>query len=219
MALRLEEDHASIVILGGFDPLLLHPLWFRAQGLLGKLEAEAAEVKVVVPDVAEWGTDALLVQITQGRLLVQAKVESATDAVRDLVLGTLQILEHTRTAALGLNRSMHFDVGGEAQWHRIGHRLAPKDLWKAHLPSQPGMRSLQIEEAVRHDGLPGKAVVSVQPSQKYLHGVFFDVNNEITNADDRPGTAFFAQTIRDHWTRLLDEARGMADSVLLEAAR
>lgn len=214
MAVRLEEDHPSIVIIGGFDPRLLHPQWFRAEGLLGKAEAEMAELKIVHESLTDWSTDALLVQVTHNRLFVQAKVESAADAVRDLVLGTLHVLEHTQTTALGLNRSMHFDVGGEENWHRIGHRLAPKDLWRLHLKNQPGMRALQIEEVVRHDRLPGKAVVSVQPSAKYAHGVFFDVNNEITNPTAALGTSLFAQTIRDHWTRLLDEAGQMAQAVL-----
>lgn len=219
MAVRLEEDHPSIVIVGGWDPRLLHPLWFRSEKLLGQAEADQAQVKLVLPEFTEWSTDWLLIQVTRDRLLAQAKVESAADALRDLVLGTLQILDHTVTTAMGLNRSMHFDVGGEGNWHKIGHTLAPKELWRPHLKSQPGMRTLQIEETKRHDGLPGKALVSVQPSLKYPNAVLFDVNNEVINAESVPGTGYFEKVIRDHWTRLLAEARSMAEGVLEGALR
>ena len=218
MALKMEEDHPSIVIVGGFDPRLLQPHWYRSQMLLGEVEAEQAEIKVVLREVTEWSTDWLFFQATQDRLFAQAKVESAADLLRDFVLGTLQLLDQTVTTAMGLNRSMHFDVGGEESWHRIGHALAPKHLWAPHLKNKPGMRALQIEESVRADGLPGKVLVSVQPSQKYAHGVLFDVNNEISNARNEPGTSFFVQTIREHWTRLLGEARAMAEGVLTGAS-
>ncbi len=214
MTVRLEEDHPSLVVLGGFDPLLFHPQWFRSEGLLGKEETEQAEVKVIHPEVAHWSTDWLEVQVTPGRFLARANVESAADSLRDIVMGTLQVLDKTRTTALGLNRSMHFDVGGEDNWHRVGHTLAPKALWSQHLKQRPGMKLLQIEQTQRDDGLAGKVVVSVQPSTKYKHGVFFDVNNEVSNAQNETGTAVFVTTIREHWKRLFDESRSMAESVL-----
>jgi hypothetical protein len=219
MALRLEEDHPSIVIVGGFDPRVLQPNWFRAQKLLGQEEADQAEVKVLVPQFTDWSTDSLLIQITQDRFLGQAKVESAADALRDLVVGMLQLLDQTLATALGLNRTMHFDVGGEDNWHKVGHRLAPKELWRPYLKGQPGMNSLQIEDRSRVDGLPGKVVITVQPSLKYKHGVFFDVNNEVNNVDGKPGTSFFSETIRDHWSRLLTEALSMAETLLNEAIK
>jgi hypothetical protein len=112
---------------------------------------------------------------------------------------------------------MHFDVGGEENWHKIGDVLAPKRLWQPHLRGRPGMKALQIEEAKRADGLAGKVLVTVQPSEKYTHGVFFDVNNDLPNADGKPGTSFAVQVIREHWARLLLEARFIAETVLEQA--
>ena len=218
MAIRLEEDHPSIVVVGGFDPRRFQPQWFRAQGLLGEAEAERAmsEVKVIHDQITEWSDGRWFdLQVTTGRLFVSAKVESRAESLRDLVLGTLQILEHTVTTALGLNRSMHFDVGGEDHWHRVGDALAPKTLWSPHLVKRPGLRTLQIEESSRSDGLPGKAIVTVQPSLTYKHGVYFDINNEI-HAREEP-TQFFADVIRKNWQRLLNDARATAEDVLEKA--
>jgi hypothetical protein len=213
MAVRVEEDHPSLVVVGGFDPRRFHPEWFRAEQLLGKSEAEQAEIKVVYPEITEWSTEAMHLQVTRDRLLVRATVESSADVIRDLVVGTLQLLDQTVVSALGLNRTMHFDVGGEENWHRIGDRLAPKELWRPHFPRRPGMRTLQIEDSPRADHLPGKTIITVQPSQRFPHGVSFDVNNEVVNRDQKPA-AFFVQVISDHWPRLFAEARSVAESVL-----
>ena len=94
--------------------------------------------------------------------------------------------------------------------------LAPKSLWQPHLKKRPGLRTLQIEESVRADGLPGKCFVTVQPSTKYAYGVFFDVNNELEGAESG-GTSQLIGMINDHWPRLTSEAKKMAEGVLAGA--
>jgi hypothetical protein len=213
MDLRLEEDRPSIVVAGAFDPRLLHPQWFRAEKLLGRQEADQANVTIVHPDITQWSTEAFVLSAFRDRLVVQATVGSSAEVIRDFVIGTLELLDKTPTGAIGLNRTMHFHVGTEDRWHQIGDRLVPKDLWRKHLPTRPGMGTLQVVETRRPDGLQGKVVVTVQPSVLYKPGVFFDVNNEILNTEPA-NPAFLVQIIRDHWGRLLGEARAMADDVL-----
>lgn len=217
MAIRLEEDRPSIVVAGTFDPRLLHPQWFRAEGLLGQEEADGAEVKVVHPDVTEWSTDQIFVQATRVRFMAQGVVTSAAEQVRDLVLGVLKVLDRVPASAIGVNRSMHFDVGGEASWHRVGDALAPKPLWHKHL-GKPGLLALQMEDSARRDGLPGKTMVTVQPSTKYPFAVFFDVNSQIDtrSKEPEPANAAFSAIIETHWRRLHDESKAMADALLGE---
>lgn len=210
----MEEDNPSIVVVGGFDPRLLLPAWFRAQGLLGEEEAASANLRFALPDVSDWATDTVSLQVTRERLVVQGLVESAGETTRDLVLGVLQLLDQTVTTAIGVNRTMHIDVGGEDNWHKVGHFLAPKDVWRKFMTSKPGLTHLQIEDATRSDGLPGKLRVTVQPSVKYKNAVFFLVNNEIVNADNSPGTDFFKTTIQNHWARLNKESRVLAEHTL-----
>lgn len=213
----LEEDLPSIVVVGEFDPRKLHPQWFRSHQLLGKGEAEEADVRIVVREFCDWSTETCLVQATPERLIVQGKVESAADTIRDLVIGTLHVLGDIKAKAIGLNRSMHFDVGGESNWHKVGHTLAPKALWADHV-GKPGMRNLNIE-GMRTDGLAGKIFVGVQPSAKVVHGVFFDVNNEVLGASTESGSEYFCEVISAHWLRLFASARLMAESVLSEALK
>lgn len=216
MAVRLEEDHPSIVVVGGFDPRVFLPDWLRAQNLLGANEAETAEIKVIHEKITDWSTEWLRLQVTEERLLLEAKVESSAEALRDLATGILSLLDQTVTVALGLNRTMHFDVGGEAAWHKVGDALAPKEYWRDHLKRKPGLLVLQLEEQGRADGLPGKQVVIVQPSPTYQHGVLFNFNSEI-RSEAKPGTAFFVEAIRDRWADILADARKTAEAVLEKA--
>jgi hypothetical protein len=55
MALMLPEyDGMVLVLRGTFNPAILHPLWFVSAQLLRREEAEAAEIQVVHPQVADF---------------------------------------------------------------------------------------------------------------------------------------------------------------------
>ena len=165
-------------------------------------------------EVAEWATDWLEIQALQNRLVAQGSVESKAEPLRDLMVGTLQLFEHTACTAVGSNRSMHFAVGSEADYHKVGDTLAPKSLWEDLLPGRLGMRNLQIEQSTRTDGLFGKTIVTIAPSTKYKNHVFIDVNNEITSGDSPMESAGALQTIREHWPRLFAAARETAEGLL-----
>ena len=218
MAPKLMDDSPSIVLLGGFDPRRFHPLWLRELGLLGAEEAKGAELKAMVPELTEWSTDWLVFQAIDNRLSVQAKTGAAAANLRDLALGILEVLDQTIVSALGINRAMHWDVGGIENWHKVGDVLAPKALWQPHMARRPGMRSLQIEDTPRADGLAGRVLVTVQPSSRLAHGIFVDVNNELRpphGPDDPVPTPWAAKSIEDNWERLSHDAQKMAESVLL----
>lgn len=219
MAIQLVEDRPSIVAIGIFAPALFHPQWFRAQGLLGESEAKHASMRILVPDFVHWTTDEWLeVQVLPNRFLAQALVESRAEALRDLVVGALQVLDQSSVTALGINRSMHFSVGTEADYHKIGDALAPKEPWAEVLRGRLGMRQLQIEQNVRTDGLTGKTIVTVAPSAKYPMHVVVDVNNDLrlespAEAQAKSETRAI-ETISANWSRLFSDARVLAERLL-----
>lgn len=217
MSPKLMADTPSIVLVGGFDPRRFHPLWLREHGLLGETDANSAEVKVMLSEVVEWSTEWLMLQVVETRIFAQAKTAASGASLRDLVLGILGLLDQAIVTAIGINRAMHWDVGGVADWHKVGDALAPKRLWEPHLTKRPGLRTLQIEDSERSDGLPGKVLVTVQSSSRIANGIFIDVNNELVmppSASDPFPKPWAAATITQHWERLSNEAEKMAGSLL-----
>lgn len=127
MPLVPEIDGASIVILGSFNPGIFHPLWFKTNELVRPQEADNANLKVIVPDVAEFSVDWFSLNVLRNHFQVRTTDSAHFGPIRDLVLGSFHILEHTPVRAIGLNRDMHFKMESEEKWHGFGHLIAPKE--------------------------------------------------------------------------------------------
>jgi hypothetical protein len=187
-------DNPSIVLLGSFNPAIFQPMWFAHFGLLREEEGKTASIKMLTPEVTVFQTDWLRLEVMTNRFAAVAKDTGHSLALRDLVVGTFRLLEHTPFSALGLNRYSHYKTASEDSWHKVGDTLAPKKFWEGLLEGRIGMRSLTIE-ALR-PGSPAKWIrVKVEPSLQVKNGVFFDVNEhyEVTeNGSEKalvPGNA------------------------------
>ncbi len=178
----------SLVLRGLFNPAIYQPSWLASQNLLPMKEVEATQIEIIHPKVAAFSTDWLGVRIIDNRFQVLTEQASEFERLRDLVSGIFQILAHTPISALGVNQSFHFRLPSKETWHKVGHRLAPKEEWNKIL-SNPGMRSLTIEEA-RQDGRKGYLRVQVQPSSRITFGVFVDINDhyQLEEGEPKPGT-------------------------------
>jgi len=165
----------NIVIRGQFNPAIFHPAWFQAQKLVRGQEAEAAKVEVIQQNAAIFAMEWLQVQIVSDRFQVGTTQEAFYEPLRDLVLGVLDILNHTPLTVMGLNRDFHFRLESEKAWHSVGHRLAPKEDWQGIL-ADPGLMSLTMQ-GKRPDRSSGYVQVKVEPSAQVQYGVYIEVND------------------------------------------
>ena len=187
-SLKVVIDGVSIVIRGSFNPGIFSPAWFLAQKLIGNEEYEAAEVQFISRDLSLFHMGWLDCQVTQDAMQLDTVKPEETERLRDAAVAVLRLLSHTPINALGINRSVHFDVESYERWHKIGDRLAPKDIWEGVL-TLPGTRNVTIL-AVRPDKFDGSISVQVEPSVKVPHGVYVAVNDHftLTNVEEQPTT-------------------------------
>lgn len=209
-----EINGAAIVLAGSFNPVIFQPEWFVRQNLLPETEGGAAQINALVPQICDFVTGRFQIQVTTNRFVAVSKPESNPATLRDLVLGTFYILEHTPVIALGLNRQMHFSPGSEEAWHRFGDTLAPKDAWYKILPGRPGMRSLSIQTDMR----PGEAdspklTVKVEPSVQVKFGVYFDTNENYPAPKTKPMESLM-EILRGRWEDSYNYAAKIADTIL-----
>ena len=176
----------SVVFLGDFNPKIFQPAWFAAQGLIRQQEAEEAKVDIIHPEVVSFSLEWLALQVTREQCALTTTQEPYYVVMRDLIVGTFNLLQHTPLHKLGINIDMHFRMDSEASWHAFGHRLAPKDLWQDTLKN-PGMRSLTME-GQRPDAFRGYIRVQVEPSIKIHPGVYVRVNDHYEIETLQPGT-------------------------------
>ena len=212
--LKIKEDLASIVLLGKFNPAIFQPFWMASKGLLREVEAEAAKIEVILPELAKFRTGWMEVVVTADRFVAVTHDPAMQPMLRDLVVGLFELLEHTPTTHLGLNRSLSVDLLDEDRWHRLGHKLAPKEPWN-DLLQKPGLRNLQIE-GTRPDQRPGRVIVRIEPSQKYPHAAFIEHTTELQRAaGELSGTSVFVEALRNEWTAAMAEARSVAERLIM----
>jgi hypothetical protein len=193
----LEINGASIVLVGSFNPAIFQPEWFARNGLLPPGEIEDAKLSLVHPQVSQFETERFAFQITLDRFSVQGKPNATGGPLRDLVAGTFYILEHTPVTVMGLNRMMHFAMGSEDAWHKLGDKLAPKEAWREVLAHRPGLRSLDILS--QEDPPNGQSmVVRVQPSLSIKWGVYFETNEQFPAPKER-GLENMMETLQNRW--------------------
>lgn len=183
---------------------MFHPLWFEQTQLLGKKETSmAADPKslVVSEEITVFQVSGFEVNVRPERFQVGTAQENLFGPVRDLAIGTMQILDSVPMTALGINWAAHFSLADKDQWHSAGHRMIPIDFWKAVWGKHIGMRNVTVE-LERSDDRPGYVQVTVQPSNVVEHGVFVSINDHYNLLDkkgDRSSAASAGALIEKQW--------------------
>jgi hypothetical protein len=217
MPVRHPEISSSIVVLlGNFNPKIFQPAWFARQQLISDAEAEAADIKIILPQISHFETDRFGVQVTTDRFSALTPPSAPSAPLLDFVQGTFFVLEHTPVTAMGLNRQMHFPLDSEVQWHRLGDRLAPKEGWKDILPGRPGLLSMWIQS--ENDKLPGALFrTKIEPSTVIQHGAFFEVNEHYP-APETDSLKTLMKVLNERWEESQAYAEQIADHILSWAA-
>jgi hypothetical protein len=216
-----QQSSSSIVLVGSLNPKIFQPEWFARQGLLANEQAESAQIRVIVPEIAQFETEQFNLQVTLDRFIVTSTPNTDPVLLRDLVQGAFFILEHTPITAMGLNRHMHFPLESEDTWHQVGDKLAPKDPWSAALETGTGLRSLYITTARglstggwREKDYPGACyTVRVEPSTQVKFGVYFETNEHYPAPKDEPLSTLM-KILGERWEESQSYASRIAKHVL-----
>jgi hypothetical protein len=213
MPVRHPEISSSIVVLlGNFNPKIFQPEWFARQQLISNAEAEAADVKIILPQISHFETDRFGIQVTTDRFSAYTPPSASAAPLRDLVQGTFYVLEHTPVTAMGLNRQMHFPMGSVAQWHSLGDKLAPKDGWSGVLPGRTGLLSMWVQS--ENDTLPGALFrAKVEPSTTIQNGVFFEINEHYP-APPTDSLKTLIKILNERWEESQAYAEQIANHIL-----
>jgi len=209
----LKISAASVVLVGSFNPAIFQPEWFARNGLLPQGEVDDAKIQIVHPQVSQFETERFILQITTDRFSSLTKPNAVAEPLRDLVLGTFYILEHTPVSAIGLNCMLHFATGSEEGWHKIGDKLVPKDAWSPILEGRPGLRNLDILAQKDHPNGPS-VMVKIQPSVHVVPwGVYFEINEHYP-AEENSGLKSMMGILQNRWEESQKNGERIARHIL-----
>jgi hypothetical protein len=213
--MKLQAEAASIVMLGSFNPAIFQPSWLALKNLISHSDAQSAEVRLISPQLSAFKAGGILVEVLPERFLAQADEPQDQVRLRDLVDGVFTVLAETPLVRLGLNWTYVFRLDGEEQWHGVGDRLAPKELWAKVLQGRPGLKTMTVQGAAPK-GLRGSVNVKVEPAVQPAHGVRIDINNDIVGPDaDSGGQADgFVELLRKHWDNARRDSTRISETLL-----
>ena len=209
MAFKLETSYASIVLLGKFVPLIIGPIWLFKNQLVDINQLAEVHINVIAPDVGLFDIDRIRFDINKERILVQSINDGIDEEIRDIVLGSLSLIENYTINAVGINKEYHFSATTLEEYHEFGHRLAPKDDWKKFLKN-PGLAHMDIIDA--RDEPKGANRVIVRESEKYERGVYIQVNSHFVNDDKTIDVAI--ELIKNNWAKCIELAETISHGLV-----
>ena len=145
---EVRHRESSIVLVGTFDPLAMTPHWFVKQGMIPQEDIdENLAIELVYKELTKFSLANVFVEIQEGMIVLRSDHPSFDYKIHDLALGILSSVKKSEVTALGIN--LYTDVFFEDAdfWHKVGHRLAPKDIWLQAAPDSErvGMANLQMQ--------------------------------------------------------------------------
>jgi hypothetical protein len=222
----------SIVVIGKFNPAVLHPYWFASRELLPPEQlAEARDtVQAVMSDVMMFEAGWLTFQAVPNRLSFTSKESASHLELRDLAIGTLSLLGDDPVTALGLNRDAHYRMGTEEEWHEVGDRFVPNEPWEELTGGQrAGLRQLVVQvtrEGIEHTkeavSEHGATYVTLAPSiepQTQPYGLFVGINDHFQlGTETEPRSAGeVGETLAQEWEPARKRANSIAKHMIGEA--
>tara|TARA_A100001391_G_scaffold156333_1_gene114532 strand:- start:1231 stop:1923 length:693 start_codon:yes stop_codon:yes gene_type:complete len=214
---QLQQKIISIVLLGDFNPAIFHPQWLAYNELVSRESADVAKKLSCQSEFSAFEIDGMHYQVDQQRFGLTTKDESQVPILLDTVKGILTLLEHTPLQAVGLNHDFRYSMPDVESWHRLGHSLAPKDLWNTLL-TDPGMAGVIIKGS-RPDVSAASVDIRVHPIMDGKHGVFIGINQHY-RFDELDPTAIAQRNQRvlnilnNDWSAFCKYALHAADKIL-----
>ena len=186
-----ERRTAGIVLLGSFNALQFHPLWFKEQEVFSPDEVDNVlrrkDEMICAPGFATFHTSHILLKVEDSRFEVTA-LKEPLEAVVDVCKKIFEGLETQTVTAMGINTTAHFRMPDISTFHKFGDLLAPKDRWSGFLGAdvsgddrQGGLASLSMMRK-KTEG-KGSRMMKIERSGAYSPpsvGIFVNCNDHFS---------------------------------------
>ena len=206
------DQEASIVLVGSFNPTIFHPEWFAHHEVVPAEDLEGANIEIIHPEIAKFTFPWASFEILQNRFIGRTRDVAQYNPLRDLVISTFSLLEHSPVKQMGMNLAMTYTAADEETWHKIGDTLAPKTIWEQSLPQRIGLLSMRVQ-SLRTDELPGKITVSVESRPEY--GVNISVNSHVDFNED----VSLHHVLSEYWETSIEQSKGICQTTIYEALK
>jgi hypothetical protein len=200
----------QVNIVGNWNPSIFVPRWFANVGLLPVEEVDTAKIGLIHEEMAHFSLPWINVQVTRDRFVVTTNQDGYAGPLRDLAVGTLELLAQTPIRMMGINHEFLLDLPSRAAFDGLGWSLADPSNWPNL--SKPGIALLQMQGA-RTDGYNGYIRVKVEPILDNSYRVSLGVNDHYDlGTDSQSASNTVAKEILGiRWQAAAEEAIAIVD--------
>lgn len=175
------SEFYSIVLIGGFNPLIFHPFWMLQKGLIS--EKDVKTNKLLVHEqltqfkIGDW----LEFNVNKNRCEFKISSEEYVVVMLDLIKGTLNALPEVPIVSIGINRGCILRIENETDYYKIGATLAPLQLWENSF-AKPRLRTIAIEDTTSEDFSGTTRCIMINPAK--VEGAQFAIDINMNNHYD-----------------------------------
>lgn len=208
MSLVIPENfpHAELgcVFVGKFNPGMFSPAWLKHYKAIRDTEADSAKIKVIHPSLTQFVVGSFTITVDENKFIIATLDQSSFEALKDLAISVLGLVQSTPITQLGINIDCHFKCQNEKNWHDFGHKIAPKSIWDQFLTG-PGLTTMTMQGLNSNCKNGGYLRFKAEPSRRYGHTIYTQINNhfEFPSSLNADGVM---KVITDKWDKIVDES-------------
>lgn len=182
---RVTEDRHdiySLVFLGReFDFAEIRLQDFKERSLLSEELLDELSLDLWMPSQKVFSASWLKVELLPERIVFVCTDPSEKLSLRDVANSFInQFNLNDNIEKIGINYTRQVTSINETEWHRVGNKLMPKDIWSETFNDDAnnfGLLNYEVKQSERKDQLPGFLVIRVKPLKDF--GLECLINNHI----------------------------------------
>ena len=221
MADRRSET-VSIVLVGSFNPAIVHPRWPELFALLrpwGLENPDQVKAEIVHPEITKLSFGNAVIEVEPTKF--QVRDSDASRRVADFCLGLFGVtLVHTPIWAIGINYDVEMEVQSGGARDRIGYALAPAEAWgelaKSMKSEKGGLLNLTVRCPVDQAGyLERYRDIRVMPHLGDRKRFFVKTNShfQLAKKEEPVSAGPNIQNVLGNFEREVQVARETADHI------
>jgi len=208
-----KKESLQIVIVGDFNPSIIQPSWLLYHGLLNENEVETAKIDVIIPDASVFEIGGWLkIEVFRDRFVMHSYNEGYYESLRDILIGVLKLLNHTKLNALGININNIFTYQNNKDIHIISHNLINSYIYE-YISKNPSLKTLTFQ-LNRTDNYDGYFQLTFQVNENPKE-IFISVNDhyQLQNNNNKNilNTDIAIKILSSEWYNSLDECNKLTE--------
>ena len=188
---NIDIQNIALVILGNFNPAIIHPSWLISKGLIRESDFDSKDIKVVHPEIANFSLRFAEIRVTKTKFEIRSLNEADSVLIRDLAVGLFSLLGETPIDAMGLNHYLHKTLERK-EIVNFGDWLSPLSRWNS-IMENPRLLQIQFTDYNKEEN--PKSTCTIMPSELLPTAFKFQLNYHFDNIQN----GRLSDTISKNW--------------------